>query len=210
VQSIKCIRFDYKSNPEIEALLDTFKDMCNTGIRIAIAEDATSKFDLISKAYHKLKEYDVHTHYILTACEVAFPIYRRWRDNAPLKAKEILTLPYFRKKGILNELVRARVRLPFVKTPFLKLDSLTYKLDYLLVRIPTRAHSYLFLTLDGSLYHRIFLADKSLNRGSMTITRYGVFVTFKKQAGEFEVAGHLGIDLNEKTSLGQILWEIPK
>jgi hypothetical protein len=50
--------------------------MCNDAIRIAIDEKPKSRFALIKKAYPRLKEYGLHTHYILSAREVAFAAYR--------------------------------------------------------------------------------------------------------------------------------------
>lgn len=172
--------------------------MCNDAIRIAIQEDASNRFNLIEKAYPTLKNYGLHSHYIQNACEVAFGIYRRWRENLPDKAKQILTLPYFEKKGKLNELLKRRIRIPSVKNPFLKLDNQTYRLNYLLLRIPTTPKNFIFLTLDGSLYHRSFLADKSLKRGSVTITGRTVIIAFSKEIVEIETRGQIGIDVNER------------
>ncbi len=172
--------------------------MCNDAIRIAIAQDASSRFDLISKSYGYLKQYGLHTHYVLNACEVAFPIYKRWREDVPEKVRQILTLRYFRKRGVLEELARRRIPLPFVTRPFLKLDNQTYKLDYLLLRIPIQPRKFYFITLNGSLYHRLFLADKSLTRGSTTITDSTVVIAFSKHFAEIEPDGRIGMDVNEK------------
>ncbi len=128
MQAIKAVKFIYKPSSEIIELFKTFRQMCNDAVRIAIAQDASSRFDLISKSYRYLKQYGLHTHYILTACEVAYAVYQRWRENAPEKVKEILTLPYFRKRGILEELARRRIPLPFIRRPFMKFDNQAYKL----------------------------------------------------------------------------------
>ncbi len=96
------VKFTYKPSSEILRLFRTFGQMCNDAIRIAIAQDASSRFDLISKSYHYLKQYGLHTHYSLNACEVAFPIYQRWKEASPGKVREILTLPYFQKAWYLG------------------------------------------------------------------------------------------------------------
>jgi len=50
--------------------------MRNDAIRIALKEKPRSRFKLIETAYLRLKEYGLHTHYILSACEVAYSVYR--------------------------------------------------------------------------------------------------------------------------------------
>jgi len=50
--------------------------MCNDAIRIALEEKPKNRFRLIELAYPRLKEYGLHTHYILSACEVAFGVCR--------------------------------------------------------------------------------------------------------------------------------------
>ncbi len=195
---VKAVKFTYRPNKEILALFNTFRQMCNDAIRIAIAQDASTRFDLISKAYDRLKGYGLHTHYILSACEVAFPIYRKWRDHAPEKVREILTLPEWKKRGVFEELARRRIPLPFVKRPFLKLDNQTYRLDYLVLRIPVQARKFVFITLNGSIYHRSFLADKCLKRGSVTISDSSVIIAFRHEMNDVELLGQVGIDVNER------------
>ncbi len=195
---MKVIKFSYRPSSEILGLFKTFRQMCNDAIRIAIAQEASSRFDLISKSYDYLKQYGLHTHYLLNACEVAFAIYSRWRDNAPEEVKQILTLLYFRKRGVLEELARRRVHLPFVRRPFLKLDNQTYGLDYLLLRIPVQARKFVFIALNGSLYHRSFLGDRSLKRGSITMTDSAVIIAFRRKTEVIEPLGQIGIDLNER------------
>ncbi|MCS4539568.1 MAG: hypothetical protein HYU03_02620 [Thaumarchaeota archaeon] len=146
MQAVKAVRFTYRPSSEILWLFKTFTQMCNDAIRIAIAQNASSRFDLISKSYHHLKRYGLHTHYILNACEVAYAVYQRWREDAPEKVRQMLTLPYFRKRGVLEELARRRILLPFVRRPFLKLDNQSYKLDYLLLGIPVQARKFVFIT----------------------------------------------------------------
>jgi hypothetical protein len=77
-------------------------------MRVALTKKPKNKFELIGLSSQRLKEYGLHPHYILSACEVAYSAY---------KNKKRRSNPYFRK-------------------PFLKLDNQTYKLNYLLLRIP--------------------------------------------------------------------------
>lgn len=195
---MKSIKFQYPPTPQVTALFRTFRQMCNDAIRIAIATNSKSKFDLISDSYQYLKGYGLHTHYILNACEVAFSVFQRWRSDAPREVIEIMTLPYFQKEGVLWHLARLRIKLPLVKRPFLKLDNQTYKLDYLLLRIPVKPRLFEFIVLEGSIYHRTFLADLRLKRGSLTISESSVIVTFTRTTNAIETLGKLGIDVNER------------
>src|ERR1022692_1385358 len=115
--------------------------MCNDAIRIALQyEDqhkggsVRSRFSLIELAYPRLKEYGLHTHYILSACEVAHSVYR-------------------------NEDRKSR---PYVKQEFLKLDCQSYVLSHLILRIPTRPRHLIYLTLQASDYQLSFLENPVL------------------------------------------------
>lgn len=166
----KAVRFDYESGPELHSLLETFRQMCNDALRIALEHKPKNKFELIEFSYKRLREYGLHTHYILSACEAAHSAY---------KNKNRKSNPYFRKR-------------------FLKLDNQSYKLDYLLLRIPTAPRKFLFLTLHGSAYHRAFLASRDLKLGSIVVNESNVFITFSKDPVAIEAKGKMGIDANEQ------------
>jgi putative transposase len=170
LKAVKAVKFGYRPNTELTGLFLTFRSMCNDAIRIAFTENARNRFDLISKAYARLKECGLHTHYIMNACEVAYSAYRNKNRKSD----------------------------PRVKKPFLKLDNQTYRLGYLLLRIPTAPRHFLYLTLDGSLYQRSFLADQSLKRGSVTITETSVIISFSKEVTPVEPRGRIVIDINER------------
>jgi hypothetical protein len=79
VQSIKAIRFAYEASEELSELFEEFRLMCNDAIRVALKERPRSRFALIKLAYPRLKEYGLHTHYILSACEVAYSVFKNPR-----------------------------------------------------------------------------------------------------------------------------------
>jgi len=112
----------------------------------------------------------LHTHYILSACEVAYSLYGNKR-----------------RKGI-----------PYVRKAFLKLDNQSYQLNHLLLRIPTTPRNFIFLVLEGSCYHLSFIDDPDLRRGSVTITERSVSVAFSRQVPLLEPLGYLGLDINER------------
>ena len=144
--------------------------MCNDAIGIALKEKPRSRFTLIEMAYPRLKEYGLHTHYILSACEVAYSVYR----NKDRKSD------------------------PYIERAFLKLDNQSYSLNHLLLRIPTTPRHFVYLTLKGSDYHLSFIDDPTLKRGSITITGRAVSIAFSKEIAETETLGEVGIDVNER------------
>ncbi len=150
--------------------------MCNDAIRIAIqnegehgGERVESRFRLIELAYPRLKEYGLHTHYILSACEVAFSVYRN----------------------------KDRKSAPHIERAFIKLGSQSYALNHLILRIPTRPRHFIYLTLQASDYHLKFIDDPNLKRGSITLTGRTVTIAFSKEIAEIEPRGQIGIDVNE-------------
>src|SRR2546425_8929147 len=118
----------------------------------------------------RLKEYGLHTHYILSACEVAYSVYR----NKNRKSR------------------------PYIKRAFLKLDNQSYSLNHLLLRIPTTPRHFVYLTLEGSDYQLAFIDDPTLRRGSITVTGRTASIAFSKEIAETETQGEVGIDVNER------------
>src|ERR1700745_1465108 len=140
--SVKSISFRYKPSQNLDWLFQTFRLMCTDAIKIALQGKPKNRFALITLAYHRLKCHGLHTHYILSACEIAHSVY----------------INKHRKSD------------PYIKKPFIKLDNQTYSLDDLTVRIPVRPRQFVHLTLQVSDYHLSFLNDASLKRGSLTVT----------------------------------------
>jgi putative transposase len=170
VQSVKAIRFQYAASEELSSLFEEFRLMCNDAIRIALKEKPKSRFRLIELAYPRLKEYGLHTHYVLSACEVAYSAFK----NAKRKVD------------------------PHVRRRFIKLDCQTYTLNHLVLRIPTRPRRFVYLTLRASNYHLSFVDDPNLKRGSITLTGSNLVIAFSKEVTEIEPRGYVGIDVNER------------
>jgi len=160
----------YKASADLSHLFEGFRGMCNDAIRIAAQEKPKNRLKLIELAYPRLKEYGLYSHYILSACEVAFSLYRnkKWKH------------------------------VPYIMKPFLKLDNQCYQLNHLLLRIPTSPRNFVFLTLQGSDYHASLIDDPTLKRGSVTITPHSVSVAFSREVEPFEPVGYVGIDINER------------
>jgi putative transposase len=170
VKTSKSVSFGYESSRELPILFEEFRLMCNDAIRIALQNRPRNRFALIEQATSLLKETGLHSHYILSACEVAFSVYRnkRWKS------------------------------VPYIERPFLKLDNQSYQLNHMLLRIPVAPRHFIFITLRGSEYHLSFLDNANLKRGSVTITATGVSIAFSKEVELINPVGHLGVDINER------------
>jgi putative transposase len=170
MRAVKAIRLGYNASEELSSLFEDFRLMCNDAIRIAVKETPRSKFRLIELAYPRLKEYGLHTNYILSACEVAYSAFK----NAKRKST------------------------PYVRRRFIKLYCQTYTLNHLILRIPTRPRHFIYLTLRASDYHLSFVDDPGLKRGSITLTDSALAVAFSRETAEIEPRGRIGIDVNER------------
>lgn len=88
IQVVKSVLLRYKASSELASLFEGFRLMCNDAIRIASETKPRNRFNLIVPAYPRLKEYGPHTHYMLSACEVAHSVFRN---------KKRKSIPYVRK-----------------------------------------------------------------------------------------------------------------
>ncbi len=162
--------FEYVASSELSSLFDAFRRMCNDAIRIAVERVPKNRFELIKLAYPRLKEYGLHSQYILSVCEVAYSVYRN----------------------------KKRRSTPRIKRAFLKLDSQSYQINHLILRIPIAPRNFVFLTLQTSDYQLSFVDDPGLKRGSVTITPHSVNIAFSKTVEEFIPVGCMGLDTNER------------
>jgi putative transposase len=170
LMAVKSVRLHYIASDDLSNLFGDFRMMCNDAIRIAMEHKPTSRFKLIALVYPNLTEYGLHTHYILSACEVAYSIFKN----------------------------KMRRSYPHVVKSFLKLDNQSYRLDHLLLRIPSAPRHFIFLRLSVSKYHLSFIDDPNLRRGAVTITESGVTIAFSKEVKPIKTVGDIGVDINER------------
>ena len=173
----KAVRFQYHPNEELKELFNTFRQMTNDAIRTAIQHKITSRFKLIKTAYQDLKRYQLHTHYILSACEVACAVIRN----------------------------RKRRRTPYVLNPFLKLDNQTYRLQGNILRIPIRPKQFIRIQLKTGEYPRGLLSTPNTKLGSVTINPRRVVIAVSKNIESYEAEGLVAFDTNESSIDGAIL-----
>lgn len=170
--SVKAVTFRYQPTTQILDLLETFRDMVNEAIRIGYEKKPKSRFKLIQEVYAYFKErYGLHTHYILSACECAFAMLRNRKWKKKPRAKHL----------------------------FLKLDNQTYRLHYMLLRIPTKPRNFIIIPLKGGKYQLSFLKDKTLKKGSITLTDSIISISFSKETAEMEPLRMVAYDVNEKS-----------
>lgn len=81
IKATKSLSFSYSSSEEFSFLFEDFRLMCDDAIRIAVKGKPKNRFKLIESAYARLKQYGLHTHYILTACEATYSVYRNEERN---------------------------------------------------------------------------------------------------------------------------------
>jgi len=152
--AIKAVAFQYEPDEVVKPLLETFRMMVNHALWIGLRGGIRGRFKLIRAVYEEFKRYGLHTHYTLSACEVASAILKNHRRNH---------------------------RAPTANRVFLKLDNQTYQLRGRTLRIPRKPRQFLTLKLRVGGYQRRFLEDSSLAHGSITLTESKVIVAFRNQ-----------------------------
>jgi len=170
IKAVKTLSFTYRAPEALGALFENFRLMCNDAIRICDIVKPHNRFNLIELAHSALERYGLHSHYALSACEVAYSLYRN----------------------------KKRRKTPRIRRAFLKLDNQTYTLNHLLLRIPATPRNFIFLSLQGSDYHMSLLGEPGIKRGSVTITPETVNVSLSREAPEVRPVGYVGIDINER------------
>ena len=176
---MKAVRFQYSSNEELQSLFQTFRYMVNDAIRTAIKQRITSRFKLIKTVYQDLKRYGLHTHYILSACEVACAVIRN----------------------------KKRRKTPYIRRAFLKLDNQAYKLQGNTLRIPMKPRQFIHIQLKMGKYQGELLSDPSLKRGSVTINSQRVVIAVSKIVESYESGGLVAFDTNEASIDGAEIHE---
>jgi len=176
----KAVKFGIENSKGLRTLLTKFRDLINFCVERGLEKNISSRFRLIKEVYQEAKQFGLHTHYILNACEVACAMLKNYR-----KAK--------RKNKKVKE--------PEAKKLFLKLDNQTYKLikkeDSLYLRIPTKSRNFLFLKLRYGSYQEKFL-NGNYKLGSVTINLNNVIIAFSKKVEIKKPKRIVAIDLNEE------------
>ena len=165
MQAVKAIRFNH-DNTEILTLLETFRQMVNEGIRLGKQHNIRARNKLIAICYEEFKKCGLHTHYTLSACEVACARLKQYRKHR---------------------------KLAYVRKPHLKLDNQTFKVKDGRLRIPVKPREFLYIDLKVREYHREFLSS-NWHKGSVTVTPNSVMVSFSRNVPEIKPEGMVAFD----------------
>ena len=63
----------------------------------------------------------------------------------------------------------------------LKMDAANFSLNYAILSLPFRKGERILIPLQYGEYQRSFLMDKTLKRGSVTITESSIVIAFSKE-----------------------------
>jgi IS605 OrfB family transposase len=176
MKAVKAVRFAYQPTSLTRELLFTFKDMVNDAIRVCIAEKIKGRLKLRDRIYKELQERcGVLSCFPYSVAEVAWSIvkkHKRWH------------------------------RKPFAKRLMFKMDAANFSLNYSILSLPFRKGERVLVPLRYGEYQRSFLMDKTLKRGSITMTESSIIIAFSKEAPMAEPSRRVGYDLNEKIIVG--------
>ncbi len=93
-------------------------------------------------------------------------------------------------------------RRPYASRLMMKIDAEAYSLNYSILSFPVKKGVRLLIPLGYGDYQRSFLLDKTLRRGSITITDHEIIIAFTKETTIAEPLKKVGYDLNEKSIVG--------
>jgi len=80
-----------------------------------------------------------------------------------------------------------------------KMDAASFSLTYSILSLPFRKGDRVLIPLEYGEYQKSFLMDKTLKRGSVTVTESSIIIAFSKEAPSAETSRRVGYDLNEKS-----------
>ena len=93
-------------------------------------------------------------------------------------------------------------RKPYARRLMFKMDAASFSLNYSILSLPFRKGVRVLIPLQYGEYQRSFLMDKTLKRGSVTMTESSIIIAFSKEAPMEVPSRKVGYDLNEKSVVG--------
>jgi len=150
--------------------------MVNDAIRICLAEKIKGRLKLRDRIYTELQDrYDVVSCLPYSVAEVAWSIvkkHKRWQ------------------------------RRPYAKRLMFKMEAASFSLNYSILSLPFRKGKRVLIPMQYGDYQRFFLKDKTLKRGSVTMTESSIVIAFSKEKSVAMPLRRVGYDLNEKSIVG--------
>ncbi len=131
--------------------------MLNDAMRICLNENIRGRLKLRDRIYKEFQErYGVMSCYPYAVAEIVWSIvkkHKRWH------------------------------RRPYARRLMFKMDAANYSLNYSILSLPFRkGEGRILIPLQYGEYQRSFLMDKSLKRGSVTLTESSIVIAFSKDA----------------------------
>ncbi len=150
--------------------------MVNDAIRICLAENIEGRLKLRDRIYKDLQDRCGAVSCLPYAvAEVAWSIVKKHKN-------------WHRK--------------PHAKRLMFKMDAANITLNYSILSLPFRKGERILIPLRYGEYQRSFLMDKTLKRGSVTMTESSIVIAFSKEPVIAEPSRKVGYDLNEKSIVG--------
>jgi len=180
MEVIQSVRFRYEKTPEIQSLLETFRDMINFCIERALQHKVTSFMRLRALIYDEFKRRfeGYNTQYCYSAVRIACNI-----------------LKSCRKRG----------REPRAKRLFIQFSPQLTKFYGDRVRISVKPNQFVTIPLEVKEYHRRFIElweRGEAKIGEIILNSDYVIIPFKREIDLTESSNKVAFDLNEQSLVG--------
>src|SRR5208282_4524140 len=167
---VKSVQQHYMPGPEIQGMLDEFRQMMNACVQVGLVENVTSLKALSLKAYKQLASYDAMSYYKLCAVSGATGILRNHRKAS--RHGERPTIPFVRRLR-LTTCYGFKIRDGCLLLPHHRRE---------LLRIPLTSHTQAIIAR-----HEV---------RSVTLTQDKLSLSYAKQVTMIKPNGFIGIDRN--------------
>jgi putative transposase len=165
--------------PQVQFLMQDFRQMVNRGIRYALENDLTAKGSMVKFSQSLAREYHVNGAHARTAMGVALSLSKGYRRRL--------------RKGI-------KCKLPFVIKPFLRADDTTFHItqETGLVRLSLRNGEWTSFDVKLSRYHIEFMKQGRIKQLVLNGTR-AVLIVEKEMPEWYTPTSLLALDTNERS-----------
>lgn len=170
MKQTKCVWQSHSKKSELDEVFDYFRLCTNEMIRVSIEKNLTSRGSMYNEFYKKMK-YCFHTHYFHGAL-----------NEAKAKVKSYRTT---KKK-------KQNVKLPYVKKNVIVLETMMFKIEDSVIRIPIKPYEYIFIELNSHVMKQL----NGVKIGSVTLTPEKIIISYSKEIIEIIPDEHVGIDRN--------------
>lgn len=174
---VRAFKQNYRVVPEVRDLLETYKLMVNTCIRLGLQANLTSRNGLSKLCYHELAQFRLHTWYRLYAISVAASALKGYRRAI--------------RKGLTP-------RKPYIHRLFAQIGSQAFKIEDNRLRLPIGPREWFYIPLSNYILKNI--SDPTLRLGSVLLKACILSISVKKNAEPIEPRGMVGIDTNEDSA----------